>query len=342
MALNKRGHVWHIDIIAPDGQRIRKSTGTSDQRAASEYHDRIKAELWRASRLGDKPEKSWREAVVRFLQETQHKASHGDDISRLRWLDQHLGHKKLSDISTSLIARIGSEKRSQTSPATANRHLAVISVILRKAAREWEWLEASPAVKMFPEEKRRIRWLTKPEVLILLRELPDHLEAMARFTLATGLRMRNVTGLKWSQLDMERQLAWIHPDQFKTRKAIAVPLNEDALAIVRNQIGKHQQYVFTYKGEPVKKANTWAWKKALKRAGISDFRWHDLRHTWASWHVQAGTPIHALQELGGWEDVNMVRRYAHLGGQHLAEHAAKISLNHDTKTSQTVVRLVEG
>jgi integrase len=71
--------------------------------------------------------------------------------------------------------------------------------------------------------------------------------------------------------------------------------------------------------------NTKAWKAALKRAGIENFRWHDLRHTWASWHAQAGTPLHVLQELGGWETTEMVRRYAHLGGDQLAEYAERLS-----------------
>jgi len=97
-------------------------------------------------------------------------------------------------------------------------------------------------------------------------------------------------------------MAWIHPDQAKTRKAIAVPLNADAINVLRGQLGKHLEYVFTYRGKPVIQVNTKAWKSALKRAGIEDFRWHDLRHTWASWHVQQGTPLHVLQELGGWEE----------------------------------------
>ena len=71
--------------------------------------------------------------------------------------------------------------------------------------------------------------------------------------------------------------------------------------------------------------NTMAWRAALKRAGIEDFRWHDLRHTWASWHVQAGTPSHALQELGGWECAEMVRKCAHLSSDHLAEYADRMS-----------------
>ena len=89
-------------------------------------------------------------------------------------------------------------------------------------------------------------------------------------------------------------------------------------------LGKHPDSVFTYRGRPVKKCNTKAWRKALKKVGISDFRWHDLRHTWASWHVQNGTPLHALQELGGWSDIRMVQRYAHLAPEHLSEYAGRL------------------
>jgi integrase len=75
----------------------------------------------------------------------------------------------------------------------------------------------------------------------------------------------------------------------------------------------------------VRQVNTKAWQLALKRAGIAEFRWHDLRHTWASWHVQAGTPLHVLQELGGWESVEMVRRYAHLSTVHLTEYVDRLA-----------------
>ena len=340
MALKKRGDVWQIDIYKPDGTRLRQSTGTTDRKAAQEYHDHLKSQLWRQKMFGNSPERSWKEAVVRFLNETEHKASRSDDIIRLRWLNNGLGDKMLSDITIDLINRIGEAKREETSASTANRHLALISVILRKAAREWEWIPHAPAVKLYQEPKRRIRWLTKEEAARLLKELPDHLAEMARFTLATGLRMSNVTGLHWKDLDMERKMAWVHPDQAKSRKAIGVPLNGDALAVLRRQIGKHQHSVFTYLGKPVGVTNKAGWRNALKRAGIDNFRWHDLRHTWASWHIQSGTPLHALQELGGWESVEMVRRYAHLGGQHLAEHADRISLGYDTKKAQSALYVV--
>jgi integrase len=116
----------------------------------------------------------------------------------------------------------------------------------------------------------------------------------------------------------------VHPDQAKARRAIAVPLNGDAVAIVRRRIGQHATHVFNFRGQPIRQVSTKAWYQALERAGIIDFRWHDLRHTWASWHVQNGTPLFVLQELGGWESPLMVRRYAHLSAEHLAPYADRL------------------
>ena len=79
--------------------------------------------------------------------------------------------------------------------------------------------------------------------------------------------------------------------------------------------------------------STAAWYKALGRAGIDNFRWHDFRHTWASWHVQGGTPLNVLQELGGWASYSMVLRYAHLAADHLAPWAERLA-NRGTNPSQ--------
>jgi integrase len=112
-----------------------------------------------------------------------------------------------------------------------------------------------------------------------------------------------------------------------------VPLNDTAVDVVRAQRGRHPAHVFTYEGKPIKQVSTAAWYKALKRAGIENFRWHDLRHTWASWHVQGGTPLFPLRELAGWETEKMVRRYAHLAADHLAAYARNTE-SHGTDTAQ--------
>jgi len=314
------------DKITHGGGRLQHSTGTSDRKKAQEYHDKLKASLWEREKLGAKPKYSWNEAVVRYLAETTHKASQPDDKSHLRWLDEYLSGVKLEDINRDLVDRITRERQSEgVSNATVNCTLEVIRAILRKAANEWDWLTKAPVIRMLSEPTRRVRWITREEADRLLEALPAHLRAMAKFSLETGLRKSNVTGLIWSQVDLMRRCAWIHPDQAKARKAIAVPLSAAAVIALREQMGKHPEAVFTYRGKPVTQVNTKAWKSALNTAGIPDFRWHDLRHTWASWHVQAGTPLHVLQELGGWESVEMVRRYAHLSSDHLAEYVDRMS-----------------
>lgn len=159
---------------------------------------------------------------------------------------------------------------------------------------------------MQSEPDRRVRWLTRDEA-------------------ETGLRRANVTGLLRSQVDLDQRQAWIHADQAKARKPISVPLSLETVAVIQQQLGKHKTHVFSYLGKPVTQTSTKAWRSALARAGVENFRWHDLRHTWASWHGQAGTPLHALQELGAWQCVEMVRRYAHLSGVHLAEYVDRMS-----------------
>jgi len=300
MSLYKRtgSPYWWVKL-SHNGRRIQRSTGTADKAKATEYHDKLKASLWDQARLGVKPSHSWKDAAVRWVRESTHKASQGLDLMHLRWLDKYLGGLMLAEISREVIDRITQARLAEgVSNASANRLLQCIRVILRRAVNEWEWLDRVPRIRFLHEPNRRVRWLTREEAARLIAELPEHLAAMARFSLETGLRKSNVTELQWSQMDLVERQAWIHPDQAKARKAIAVPLSSAAVVVLREQAGKHPESVFTYKGKPVHQVNGKSWKGALKRAGIEAFRWHDLRHTWASWHVQAGTPLYVLQELG--------------------------------------------
>jgi len=325
MSLRKRGGIWWVDICVPNGDRIRRTTETANKALAQELHDRLKVELWRIGHLGQKPRHTWNEAVVRWLKEQSHKATASEDFTKLRWLDQFLGGKQLDTISRSLVDRITDAKLAQgCSNATVNRTLEVLRAILRKCVNEWEWLDRAPQIRMLKEPIRRIRFLTHEEAQRLLDALPPHLSDMAAFTLATGLRAANVTGLQWTQVDLVRRLAWVHADQAKARKALPVPLNAEAVVLIRKWLGKHPTHVFSFRGKPIEQLSTKCWYAALERAGIDDFRWHDLRHTWASWHVQNGTPLYALQEMGGWASTEMVRRYAHLAADHLAPFAERL------------------
>lgn len=325
MSLRKRGKIWWVDIVAPSGERIRQTTGTETKALAQEFHDRLKNDLWRIGKLGERPRRIWDDAVVRWLSEQSHKATIDTDKSHLRWLDSHLRGIPLDKISREVIDLITRSKIEEgVTNATVNRILEVMRAILTKCTNDWEWLDRTPKFRMLSEPKRRIRFITRIEAESLLAELPPHLAEMASFTLATGLWRANVTGLQWTQVDVEKRLAWIHPDQAKARKAIPVPLNNEAVTIVQRQSGKHSTHIFTFRGKPIRQVSTKAWYLALARASITDFRWHDLRHTWASWHVQQGTPLYALQELGGWESPEMVRRYAHFSADHLAVYADKL------------------
>lgn len=327
MSLFKRkdSPYWWIKITH-NGKPIQRSTGTTDIAKAQEYHDKLKASLWDQERLGIKPRYSWKDAVIRYLAETSGKATQETDKTHLRWLDPYLHDLMLDEINRDLLEKVMAKRiAGKVANSTVNRTMEIVRAVLRKAAYDWEWLDRVPKVRMLPEPKRRIRWITKDEADRLIKVLPSHLAAMVKFSLETGLRRANVTGLQWSQIDLVRRAAWIHPDQAKARKAIAVPLSINAVNIIREQIGKHSTHVFSYHGNTITQVNTKAWRAALVKVGIKDFRWHDLRHTWASWHVQAGTPLHVLQELGGWECVEMVRKYAHFSSQHLTAYVDRLS-----------------
>ena len=321
MSLFKRGKTWWVSFTTPSGERVRCSAATEDKTQAQEFHDKLKAESWRVVKLGDKPKRTWDEAAYKWLMETKHKASHKQDMKQVAWIQQFFRGRLLSELTREVIAEVGEVKRKETSPSTANRYLATIRAILRRAALDWEWIEKAPFIRLYKEPKRRIRWIEPEQVKMLLDELPEHLVDLVKFSLCTGLRKRNVTDLEWSQVDLQRNVAWIHADQANGRKSIHVSLNATAMEILQKQIGKHPVRIFTYRGKPINQVNTKAWRRALKRAGIENFRWHDLRHTWASWLTQKGVPLNVIQEMGAWESTEMVKRYAHLAPEQFRKHA---------------------
>ncbi len=290
--------------------------------------------MWENQYLDVKPEIVWMQAVLRWLAESQHKRSLVDDKLHLKWLDPHLKCYTLRQITRDVVDQIAEKKsREGVKNASVNRMLEIVRAILRKAEREWGWIEKAPLIRMRKEDTKRIRWLTIDEAARLIQELPPHISALARFSLATGLRKSNVTDLQWCDVDLVKRHALIHPDQAKTKKAIPVPLNDVAIEVLQEQKGKHSQFVFVYGNNPIAECNTKAWKKALKRAHIENFRWHDLRHTWASWHVQNGTSLQELQQLGGWTSFEMVLRYAHLSSDHLKEAAARVNVTFSLHSS---------
>ena len=331
MGLYKRGSTWWIAITAPNGQRLRRSAKTTIKKAAQEYHDRLKADLWRSCQLNEKVRKTWNEAALTWLTDKAHKKSLVSDEEKLRWLDPYFGGIYLDEINRDLIEKIKLIKIKEASPSTVNRYLALIRAILNRAVNEWEWLDRAPKISLYKEPDGRDRWITPRQAKRLLIELPSHLRQMARYTLATGLRQANVSELKWEQIDLEKRTASFKAKEMKNGCALTIPLNSDAMKVLQEQKGKHPVYVFPYNNSPVMRTTTKAWYAALQRAGIENFTWHDFRHTWASWHIQSGTSLKELQELGGWRTFNMVLRYAHLSSNQLNNAADRIVGKLDAK-----------
>ncbi|WP_100137271.1 site-specific integrase [Snodgrassella alvi] len=127
-------------------------------------------------------------------------------------------------------------------------------------------------------------------------------------------------------MDFQRRTCEYYPENMKSGKPLVIPLNDTAINVLTRQLGKHEKYVFVHsRNQPVKSLNYKLWKEALDKAGIEeDFHWHDLRHTWASWLVQNGVSLYALKEMGGWQSLEIVQKYAHLVPEHLVKHAMKI------------------
>ena len=164
MSLHRRGGIWWIDVSTPQGERIRRTTGTANKALAQEFHDRIKVELWRIDKLDAKPKRTWNDAVVRWLKEMGHKATANEDVSKLRFLDRYFRDKDLNTIKRTHIDHVTREKLAQgCSNATVNRTLELLRAVLRKCVNEWEWLDRAPFVRMLKEPTRRIRFLTQEE-----------------------------------------------------------------------------------------------------------------------------------------------------------------------------------
>lgn len=337
MSIRKRkgSELWHVDIRAPGGGRIRHTTGTTDRKEAQEYHDKLAHDLWRVAKLGEKPKRTFDEAALRFLKEKSGSADYGNKLLHIKHFRDLFAGRKLDSLTAEDVYEALPEVSRRTKKAvtpvsatTKNLYLSTIRAMLNLAADKWKWLDSAPKLSNLPTSNKRIRWITREEAQKLLAAIRvEWMREIAILGFATGLRQSNILKLEWSQVDLVKRRAWVHPDQAKARRAIGVPLNAEAVEVIRRQLGRHNRFVFTTgKGKPVVKWDVTTWNRAVARAGLDHFRYHDVRHTWASWHVQSGTPLNRLMELGGWSKYEMVLRYAHLAPDHLAEHANAVTI----------------
>ena len=318
MALIKRNGVYWIDAQI-NGTRVRESLKTTDPKQAQHLHDLRRAELWQGKVLKVKPKHTFRQACARWLVEKEHKKSLKDDKLKIDWFLPIFGDKPLAEITRDLVEEA---LPPNVKPATRNRYRALMRSMLRAAERDWEWLDRAPIIKGEVEQNKRVAFLSREQAELLVQSLPEKYRMPVRFALLTGLRRSNIFGLTWDRVNLERGTAIVYGEDAKAGKDILVPLNKQARELLASLPEPHTGRVW---GDVTRVwCNTW--KAATKRAGVPGFRFHDLRHTWASWHAMAGTPLPVLQELGGWASHEMVQRYAHLSPEHLAAAAEKVSL----------------
>jgi integrase len=318
------------------GKRIRQSTGTKDRTLAEQYEATIKQSIWAQRHLKVTPDYTWQSAVVKYLNEKSQKRSLNDDKVILRNLHPHLGDFLLRDINRetadSAIDTLAKERH--WSPARCNRHASLIRCILNLAWKEWGWLDKPVALRFQIEERDEPLWVTPAEAKKLLKNVPEHWIAPIAFTLATGLRKGNVLGadsLTWDKIDLDRGIAIVPGSKSKNRHLMRIKLNKDAVKILKS-LPHREGHLFLFNGRPFTIGYK-HWYRAVNKAGINpELRWHDLRHTWASWHMQAGTHPEELRRLGNWGSMKMVSHYTHLSEQSYDAAADNIAGWQDSAT----------
>lgn len=324
--LYRRGEYWYTRFTAR-GIRVHRSTRTKSREKAEQVEARLRNQIWNQQELGKQPSRIWQEAVTSWIKAHQHKRTLDDDLLKLDWLGKHFNGLQLAAIDTHKIENT-LDLKIDISNATRNRYHAVVRGVLKRA-HALGWIQVVPAIQDREEPPATPRYLTQDQAADLIRELStprrQHLADMVRFALATGLRESNVTGITWDRVNMAQRFAWINAEGYKGKRTFRVPLNSAAMAVLESRAGLHKRYVFSYRGKRVRKANRDGFQAAKKAAGLDWLRWHDLRHTWASWHVMAGTPLRVLKELGGWKDLTMVMRYAHLAPDFADRYAEKVT-----------------
>jgi integrase len=330
------------------GREIRCSSGTTDRAAADEQENELRRRYWRQIKLGER-HFTWNQAVARCKEEDSEQRSWERTERAIAKLDRWLDGAPLAEITRENILKIRTVlARQETNgrpaqPSTVNRVLAVLSSILNRCVTEWGMLETAPKVPLLRLTKQEPVWATREQVHLLLSKLPPHSRDMAIFACATGMRRGEVTKMQWAHVDEKRATCYVPAANAKNGRARVVPLNADALAVLkvwREPRSKdnlpHKTHVFYFrKRAPITQVTTRAWRDACIAAGLAGFRFHDLRHTWASWQVQSGTPLQFIQEMGGWLSLAMVQRYAHLSPGHLAQYADRSLLGEAPARTET-------
>lgn len=321
MAISKRGGIWHINLQFR-GERIRRSTGTSDKSLAQRLHDELKASLWNQKVLN---QQHWKRAALEYFQGRNRSGSYDADIKRLIILDEWCGDKLCKDVNQEVGSKIKTALALKgLKPPTVNRYLTLLISILNYAA-DQGWIDTVPRIKKLKEGTGRLEYLTPEEVKRLLVEVNEqHLTDFITLAIATGIRKRNLTHLEWDNVDLFRRTITIHADEHKNGKVHVAPINQMAMDVLK-RLHRPSGRVLLFRGKPMDDVGRKALKTAAKRAGITKNVFpHIFRHTFASWHIMKGTSLPELKELGGWSKLDSVLIYAHLNIEHLKEASREI------------------
>ena len=315
-----QGHkrVAYVFDVIVDGVRERKQFPTRAEAQAALDARREEAKNPRP----EIPTLGLGEALTQFLALKARKPS----VRQYRRIAEHL--KGVFGADTPLVAidaeRISAYKAQRLatkrgerhlSPAAINRPLAVLRHLLR-LARKWKKLAEVPEFEM-EKERGRLRWLRPEEAVRLLdacREARNPaLTDIVEFSLFTGVRQGEALGLTWDRVERARGVVRLEETKNGERRDVHLSANADAV-LARRWRPEAEGYVFG-----TRNWNTFrtAWENAVERAKLTDLRFHDLRHTCASWLVQQGRPLKEVQEVLGHKTLTMTLRYAHLAPDNL-------------------------
>ena len=330
-----RAGTWHIDKRIR-GRRICQSTGTSDALEAQTYLARVMEETRQAQVYGVRPKRTFEQAAAKFILENQHKRSIGDDVRHLKALMPWIGDIPIDRIHRGTLSPwVEHRHRNGKASGTINHGLKVVRRILNLAAGEWvddrglTWLQSSPKIRLVPDRQKRqpypLSWVEQGR---LFSELPAYLADMAVFAVNTGCRDQEVCGLRWEwevPVPELGTLVFIVPGaRVKNGDERLVVLNSEARAVVERCRGTHADHVFTFRGRPITRMITSAWKRARCRAGLPSFRVHDLKHTFGRRLRAAGVSFEDRQDLLGHRSGRITTHYSAAELQNLIEAAEKV------------------
>ncbi len=318
MGVFKKVNNWYIDYYV-EGRRKREKIGPSKKQAVIVL-DKRRVQIAENKFLDVKKNEMvlFKDMASLYLEaySKPNKKSYRRDISCVNNLNPVFGGRYIHEIIAVDIEKYKLKRQEKVSNATVNRDVACLKHILKKAV-EWGKATQNPAanVKLLKERNTRIRYLEEEEIRKLLEESPEHLKVILITALNTGMRKGEILGLKWKDINFrQRVIVLLDTKNNETRE---VPINEllsKVLLAVRKNSGS--PYVFSKKdGKPYRNVRT-SFETAKKKAGIEDFRFHDLRHTFASHLVMAEVGLRTVQELLGHKSYDMTLRYAHLSPDH--------------------------